>query len=172
LKIIKKLLAETPENEKTQNVSFVITKSEGLERLECVTNTTKCITFMGMQCTLTEEKDRLVMVITEQEKEDKQNIEKSMKIITELNSNPLKLYTILILTAQIIKSKIYGSTTLRANIKGNTQIIDVCESSILLKISGLKMENTSVRVSSSQLYKQAGNAIIKQVLMAIFSKML
>jgi hypothetical protein len=172
LKIIKKSLAETPENEKTQDVNFVITKSENLERSECATNTTKCITFMGMRCFLTEGKDQLVMVITEQGKEGKQNTEKFMKIITELNSNPLKLYTILILTAQIIESKIYGSTTLQANIKGNTQIIDVCESSILLKISNLKMESTSVRVSSSQLYKQAGNAIVKQVLMAIFSQML
>ena len=171
LKIIKKLLAEMPENEKTQNVNFVITKSEELEHLECAINTTKCITFMGMQCTLTEGKDQLVMVITEQEKEDKQNTGKFMKIITELNSNPLKLYTILILTAQIIKSKIYGSTTLRANIQGNIAITDVCENSILLKISDLKMENTCIRVSSSQLYKQAGNAIVKQVLMAIFSQM-
>ena len=170
LKIIKKLLAEMPENEKTQNVNFVITKSEELEHLECAINTTKCITFMGMQCTLTEGKDQLVMVITEQEKEDKQNTGKFMKI-TELNSNPLKLYTILILTAQIIKSKIYGSTTLRANIQGNIAITDVCENSILLKISDLRMENTCIRVSSSQLYKQAGNAIVKQVLMAIFSQM-
>lgn len=42
---------------------------------------------------------------------------------------------------------------------------------LLLKISDLRMENTCIRVSSSQLYKQAGNAIVKQVLMSIFSQM-
>ena len=172
LKIIKKLLAEMPESERTQNVNFVITKSEGLEHLECATNTTKCITFMGMRCILTEEKDQLVMVITEQGKEVKQNTAKSMKITTESNLDQSKLYTILILTELIMKSGIYGCTTLQASIQGNIAITDVCENSIRLKISDLKMESTSVRVSSSQLYKQAGNAIVKQVLMAIFAQMI
>lgn len=172
LKIIKKLLAEMPESERTQNVNFVITKSEGLEHLECATNTTKCITFMGMRCILTEEKDQLVMVITEQGKEVKQNTAKSMKITTESNLDQSKLYTILILTELIMKSGIYGCTTQKANIQGNIAITDVCENSIRLKISDLKMESTSVRVSSSQLYKQAGNAIVKQVLMAIFAQMI
>lgn len=172
LKTIKKLLAEKPESEKTQSVNFVITKSADLEHSDSATNTTKCITYMGMQCTLTEDKDRHQMVIIAQAKKDKQNTGKSMKITTESNLNPLKLYIILILTELIMKSGIYGSTTLQANIKGNTQIIDDSENSILLKISNLKMESTSTRVSPSQLYKQAGNAIVKQVLMAIFKQML
>ena len=33
------------------------------------------------------------------------------------------------------------------------------------------MENIYTRVSSSQLYKQAGNSIVKDVLMAIFRQM-
>lgn len=171
LKIIKKLLAEMPESERTQNVNFVITKSEGLEHLECATNTTKCITFMGMRCILTEEKDQLVMVITEQGKEVKQNTAKSMKITTESNLDQSKLYTILILTELIMKSGIYGCTTQKANIQGNIAITDVCENSIRLKISDLKMESTSVRVSSSQLYKESGNAIVRQVLIALFLQM-
>jgi hypothetical protein len=171
LKTIKRLLTEEQENEKMQNVNIVITRWAEQEHLECATNTTRCITFMGIHFILTEDKDPRQTVIIAQEKKDKQNIEKCMKIITESNLNPLKLYTILILIAQIMQLKIYGSTTQQANINGNIQIIDVCENSILLKISSLRMENTSIRVSSSQLYKQSGNAIVKQVLMAIFSQM-
>lgn len=171
LKIIKKLLAETQESEKMQNVNFVITKSASVELLECATNITKCITFMGMRCILTEEKDQQDTVIIVQEKKDKPSIAKSMKITTESNLNPLKLYIILILTVQIMKLGIYGSSTLQANIKGVMTITENCENSILLKILNLRMENIYTRVSSSQLYKQAGNSIVKDVLMAIFRQM-
>ena len=171
LKTIKKLLAETQESEKMQNVNFVITKSANVELLECATNIIKCITFMGMRCILTEEKDQQATVIIVQGKKDKPSIAKSMKITTESNLNPLKLYIILILTVQIMRLGIYGSSTLQANIKGAMTITENCENSILLKISNLRMENIYTRVSSSQLYKQAGNSIVKDVLMAIFRQM-
>lgn len=171
LKTIKRLLTEEQSKENLQSVDFVITRSVKMEHLECATSITRCITFMGIHFILMEEKDRHQMVIIVQEEEDKQNTEKCMKITMELNSNPLKLYIILILFVQIMKLGIYGSTTLQVNINGNIQIIDDCENSILLKISFLKMENISTRVSSSQLYKQAGNSICECVLKAIFRNM-
>ena len=171
LKIIKKLSVETQESGKMQNVSFAITKSGEMAHTAYAINTIKCFAFMGMQCTLTEDKDRHHTVIIVQEKKDKGNIARSMKITTESNLDQSKLYTILILIELIMKSGIYGSTTLKANIQGNIAITDVCENNILLKVSNLKMENTSTRVSSSQLYKQAGNSIVVSVLSAIFSQL-
>lgn len=171
LKTIKKLLAETPESEKMQNVNFVITKSAEAELLECATNTTKCITFMGMRCILMEEKDRQVTAIIVQEKGGKESIAKFMKITIKSSLNSLKLYTILILIAQIMRLGIYGSSILQVSIQGVIAIIGNCENSILLKILNLKMENMCTRVSSSQLYKQAGNSIVVSCLAHIFREL-
>ena len=172
LKTIRKLSAEMPETEKTQNVDFVITKSVDVAHLECATNIIKCFTFMGMQCTLMVEKDQQVMDIIALGEKDKRNIARSMRIITGLNLNPLKLYIILILIAQITRLKIYGSSTLQVNIQSAIAITENCENSILLKISGLKMEIISTRVSSSQLYRQAGNSIVVNVAEALFKELL
>ena len=172
LKTIKKLLAETPESEKMQNVNFVITRSADVVPLECATNITKCITFMGMRCILMEEKDQQATVIIVQEKEGKESIAKYMKIIIKSSLTLLKLYTILILTAQIMRLGIYGSSTLQASMQGAIAIIEDYGNSILLKISNLKMENMYSRVSSSQLYKQAGNSIVVSCLAHIFRELL
>lgn len=171
LKTIRKLLAEMPETEKTQNVDFVITKSADVAHLECATNIIKCFTFMGMQCTLMVEKDQQVMDIIALGEKDKRNTARSMRIITGLNSNPLKLYIILILIAQITRLKIYGSSTRQVNIQSAIAITENCENSILLKISGLKMETISTRISSSQLYRQAGNSIVVNVAEALFKEL-
>lgn len=134
-------------------------------------NTTRCIDFMGMQCTLMEEKDLQATVIIVQGKKDRQNTVKSMKITTESNLDQNKLYIILILFVQIMQLKIFGSTTLKANIQGCIAITEDCENSIRLKISNLKMETTSTNVSTSQMYKTAGNSIVVAVLCAIFSQL-
>lgn len=172
LEIIKQKCKTKKKDEKTQNVNIVIERLAELELMECVTNTTKCTEFMGMRYLLIEKQDlHPHMDIFVQVKKDKGNTEKYMKITTELNLPVSKLYTILILLRQIIQSKIFGSTILKANIQGNIAITEVYENSILLKVSNLKMENISTRVSSSQLYKVAGNAIVVSVLCALFSQL-
>lgn len=159
-------------NEKMLNVNVVIEKLGERDLSAIATNTIRCITFMGMQCTLMEEKDQqAATVIIVQGKKDKENTVKSMKISTELNSDQNKLYTILTLFVQIMQLKIFGSTTLKANIQGCIAITEDCENSIRLKISNLKMETTSTNVSTSQMYKTAGNSIVVAVLCAIFSQL-
>ena len=172
LEIIKQKCKTKKKDEKTQNVNIVIERLAKLELMECVTNTTKCTEFMGMRYLLIEKQNlHPHMDIIVQVEKDKENTEKYMKITTELNLPVSKLYTILILLRQIIQSKIFGSTILKANIQGNIAITEVYENSILLKVSNLKMENISTRVSSSQLYKIAGNAIVVSVLCALFSQL-
>ena len=171
LKTIKSELVNWQESEKTQNVSFAIEKLAERELSAYATNTTRCLDFMGTHFILTEEKGRQATVIIAQAKEGKQNTEKSMKITTELNLGQKKLYTILILTEQIMQSKIFGATHLRANISGYTQLIEDCAGNMVLKILSLKMESMCIRVSQSQLYKQAGNSIVVSCLEAIFSQM-
>lgn len=172
LEIIKQKCKTKKKDEKTQNVNIVIEQLAKLELMECVTNTTKCTEFMGMRYFLIEKQDQHPhMDIIVQVEKDKENTEKYMKITTELNLLESKLYTILILLRQIIQSKIFGSTILKANIQGNIAITEGYENSILLKVSNLKMENISTRVSSSQLYKVAGNAIVVSCLVALFSQL-
>lgn len=171
LKTIRKSSASEQGSGRMLPVNFAIEKSEDMEHSECATDTIRCFTFMGMQCILTEEKDQNHTVITARAERGRENTEKCMKITTESNLSASRLYTILILTKQIMKLKIFGSTILRANISGLTKITENCESNIVLKILNLKMETISKNVSQNQLYKQAGNSIVRQVLMAIFSQM-
>ena len=171
LKTINWKSAEMLDEEKKVNVSIVTEKSEKTERSECAISTTKCITFMGMHFTLTEEKDRHLTVIIAQVKKDKQNTEKCMKIITESNLSQTKLYTILTLFAQIIELKIFTSTTVQVNIRGCIAITENCENNILMQISNLEMENISELSSNTAMYKQAGNSIVTEVLCRIFEQM-
>lgn len=171
LRTIKKLLINKPKKNEMQHVNIVIEKLVKVDHLVCATNIIKCFTFMGMHYTLIEGKDQHHMVIIAQGKEDKVNIEKNMKITIESNLDLLKLYTILILIGQIMKLKIFGSITQEVNICGCMQIIESYEKNIILKILNLKMEIINQSISSSQLYKMAGNGIVINVLEAIFTNM-
>ena len=168
LKTIKKSSAEMPEQEKMQNVNFAIEKLAEMERLECATNTTRCIDFMGTHFILMEGLDRHAMVIIAAVKKGKGNTVKYMKITTELNLPATKLYTILTLFVQIIQSKIFTATTVRANIQGSIAITENSENNFLMQLSNLKMESIIEQMSNSALYKQAGNSIVVNVLQYIF----
>lgn len=168
LKTIKKSSVEMPEQEKMQNVNFVIEKLAEMERLGCAISTTKCIDFMGTHFILMEELDRHTMVIIAAVKKGKGNTVKYMKITTELNLPATKLYTILTLFVQIIQSKIFTSTTVRANIQGSIAITENSENNFLMQLSNLKMESIIEQMSNSALYKQAGNSIVVNVLQYIF----
>lgn len=168
LKTIKKSSVEMPEQEKMQNVNFVIEKLAEMERLGCAISTTKCIDFMGTHFILMEGLDRHAMVIITVVKKGKGNTVKYMKITTELNLPATKLYTILTLFVQIIQSKIFTSTTVKANIQGSIAITENSENNFLMQLSNLKMESIIEQMSNSALYKQAGNSIVVDVLQYIF----
>lgn len=168
LKTIKKSSVEMPEQEKMQNVNFVIEKLAEMERLGCAISTTKCIDFMGTHFILMEGLDRHAMVIIAAVKKGKGNTVKCMKITTELNLPATKLYTILTLFVQIIQSKIFTSTTVKANIQGSIAITENSENNFLMQLSNLKMESIIEQMSNSALYKQAGNSIVVDVLQYIF----
>ena len=108
------------------------------------------------------------MVIIAAVKKGKGNTVKYMKITTELNLPATKLYTILTLFVQIIQSKIFTSTTVRANIQGSIAITENSENNFLMQLSNLKMESIIEQMSNSALYKQAGNSIVVNVLQYIF----
>ena len=171
LKTIKKSSVGMPEQEKMQNVNFVIEKLAEMERLGCAISTTKCIDFMGTHFILMEELDRHVMVIIAAVKRGKGNTVRYMKITTELNLPVTKLYTILTLFVQIIQSKIFTSTTVKANIQGSIVITENSENNFLMQLSNLKMESIIEQMSNSALYKQAGNSIVVNVLQYIFSNL-
>lgn len=154
------------------NVNIVIEKLEGLEHSECVTNTTKCFTFMGMQCILMQEKDQHHTDIIVLVKKDELNTELCMKITMESLLPKINVFTILILIKLIIESKIFGATTLKANIKGHIVTTISSENNILMQLSNLKMESIKSRNSKTSLYKQAGNSIVVNVLMEIVKQLM
>lgn len=168
LKTIKKSSAEMPEQEKMQNVNFVIEKLAEMECLECATNTTRCIDFMGTHFILMEGLDRQTTDIIAVVKKGKGNTAKYMKITTVYNLPVTKLYTILTLFVQIMQSKIFISTTVKANIQGNIVVTENSENNFLMQLSNLKMESIIEQMSNSALYKQAENSIVVNVLQYIF----
>lgn len=172
LKTITKKSAEMQENEKIVNVSIAIEKLEKTGHLECVTNIIKCIDYMGIHFTLMKGKDQNLMDIIALVKMGNTNTEKYMKITTESNLSQVKLYTILTLFVQIIESKIFTSSTIQASIRGVIRLTEEYEKNILMQISNLRMEVISERMSNSMLYKQAGNSIVVNVLVAIFGQMI
>ena len=125
-----------------------------------------------MQNTLIKELDRHHMAIIELGKEGKQNTEKYMKIILGGNCDQVKLYIISTLIEQIIKSKIYTCITQKASIQGNIAIIEDCVKNLkMMKLSNLKMEYITRLNSDTMLYKQAGNSIVVDVLIALLKQM-
>jgi hypothetical protein len=60
----------------------------------------------------------------------------------------------------------------KVNIQGHIANLEDCKNCMgLIPISNLKMEAIYTRVSSSQLYKQAGNSIVVDVLYYIFKNL-
>lgn len=172
LKTIWKKSAEMPESEKIVNASFVVEKLEKMEHTECATSTIKCGTYMGMRYTMIPEKDPHRMDIIVQVEEGSTNIGKFMKITTESNLNKIKLFTILTFVKQITELKIFSSSIRMLNIQGVMQICEISESNIQMKVLNLKMENIIERSSNTVLYKQAGNSIVKNILVAVFGQLL
>lgn len=161
-----------PENENKQSVNIVIEKLAELGRSDYATNIIKCTESMETLLTLTEGNDQLHTVIIELDETVSTNTAKYMRITSEENLNPLKLSIILTLTKQITESKIFTSTLQQVNTCGFIESTSDSENDTenMLTLS-LVTEGTYTRNSSSQLYKQAGNAIVVDVLEAIFRNM-
>lgn len=159
--------------ENLQNVNFVIELLEEAGHLECVTNIIKCGENTEMLYSLMKELDLHHTAIIELVEKDNKNIGKFMKILLEENFPKTKLFIISTLIEQIIKSKIYTCIVQSANIQGNIAIIEDCvKNSNIMKLLNLKMEYITRLNSDAMLYKQAGNGIVVDVLMAIFKQML
>lgn len=159
--------------ENLQNVNFVIELLEEAGHLECVTNIIKCGENTEMLYSLMKELDLHHTAIIELVEKDNKNIGKFMKILLEENFPKTKLFIISTLIEQIIKSKIYTCIVQSANIQGNIAIIENCvKNSKIMKLLNLKMEYITRLNSDAMLYKQAGNGIVVDVLMAIFKQML
>lgn len=161
-----------PGNENKQSVNIVIEKLAELGRLDYATNIIKCTENMETLLTLTEENDQLQEVIIELDETVSTNTAKYMRITSVDNLNPLKLYIILTLTKQITESKTFTSTLQQVSICGFIENMNISEKNTenQLKLS-LKADATFTRNSASQLYKQAGNAIVVNVLEEIFKGM-
>lgn len=160
---------EKQEKEKKKNVNIVIEKLEKLEHSECATNIIKCLGSTEILYGLTEEIDQHQMAIIELAKKDKRNTGKYMKITSEENLHPMKLYIILMVLELITESKIYTSLVQKVNIQGVIVNLEKCKKSMVMTQNlSLKMDIISTRVSSSQLYKQAGNSIVVDVLYYIY----
>lgn len=171
LKTITKSDINNPLAENRVSVSIVIGKLEDVEHWGCVIDITKCTRFMGMPYLVIEKNEQKVTDIIVQVKMGSTNIERYMKITTESNLNQNKLFTILTLIARITELKIFTSMSLQANIKGCINIIEDCENNFLMKISSLSMEIINERTSNTNLYKQAGNSIVCNVLVAILGQL-
>ncbi len=160
------------EKGKIQNVNIAIIKSEELVRLGCAINIIKCSDFTVMLYGSTEEKDQHLTAIIELAKEGKGNTGKYMRITSEENLTLIKLSIILTVLKLIIESKIYTSMLQEVNIQQLIWNLKDCGNNMVtVKISNLKMESIYTRVSSSQLYKQAGNSIVTDVLYYIFKEL-
>ena len=159
--------------ENLQNVNFVIEVLEEAGHLECVTNIIKCGENTEMLYSLMKELDLHHTAIIELVQKDKKNTGKFMKILLGENFPKTKLFIISTLIEQIIKSKIYTCIVQSANIQGNIAIIENCVKNLkIMKLLNLKMEYITRLNSNAMLYKQAGNGIVVDVLMAIFKQML
>ncbi len=159
--------------ENLQNVNFVIEVLEEAGHLECVTNIIKCGENTEMLYSLMKELDLHHTAIIELVQKGNKNTGKFMKILLGENFPKTKLFIISTLIEQIIKSKIYTCIVQSANIQGNIAIIENCVKNLkIMKLLNLKMEYITTLNSNAMLYKQAGNGIVVDVLMAIFKQML
>ena len=168
---IKSLLTQGRGNNK--NASVVIDLLEEMGHLDYVTSTIKCTTSTKILCGLMEELDQHRTAIIEQEQREKENIELSTHNILEENYPLTNVFIILTALEQIIESRIFGSIPLKVSIQEFTKSYESCgnntEKGILT--FNLKTESTYTRVSSSMVYKQAGNGIVVNVLEAIFREL-
>lgn len=157
------------EKEKIKNVNIVIERLDELERLECATNIIKCLESTEILCGLIKEIDQHQMAIIGLGKRGKQSIERYMKITSEGSLHPMKLYIILMVLELIIESKIYTSSVQKVSIQGAIVNLEECKKNMVMEQNlDLKMDIISTRVSASQLYKQAGNSIVVDVLYYIY----
>ena len=157
------------EKEKIKNVNIVIERLDALERLECATNIIKCLESTEILCGLIKEIDQHQMAIIGLGKRGKQSIERYMKITSEGSLHPMKLYIILMVLELIIESKIYTSSVQKVSIQGAIVNLEECKKNMVMEQNlDLKMDIISTRVSASQLYKQAGNSIVVDVLYYIY----
>ena len=172
LKTIALSSARMQESENLVNVNIAIERLEEMEHLECATNITKCIDYMGMHFTMIQRKEQHLMDIIVKENMGSTNTGKCMKITMESNLPQNKLYTILTLIVQIIESKIFTSTIRQASISGCITLTTDYANNILLNVSNLKMECIRERTSNTELYKQAGNSITVDVLYHLFTQII
>lgn len=157
------------EKEKVKNVNIVIEKLDKLEHSECAISIIKCLESTETLCGLIKEIDQHQMAIIELAKMDKQNTGRYMKITSEENLHPMKLYIILMVLELITESKIYTSSVQKVNIQSAIVNLEECKKNTVTKQNlSLKMDIISTRVSASQLYKQAGNSIVTDVLYYIY----
>ena len=158
----------------TTNVSIAITKLESVEPKECAASIIKCSEIMEMPCSLTERLKSYHMAIIDLSEKTGQNqtTDGYLKITLEEDCSPQKLSIISTLIKLIIESKIYGCIVQKANIRGNIAITTASENHWqVMKLSNLRMEYITRRLSDSALYKMAGNSICVPVLQAIFHSM-
>ncbi len=165
-------LAEQLENGKTPSVKFAIELLEEPVHLDTVTNITRCFEIMGIHFTVIQNPEAQNTVIIAQGKLVGTNTEKYMKISMAYTSNPIKWYTTSIVFALITESRIFTSLTVQANIHGVMQLSGDFKKSFQMRISSLRMEHTTERTANTNMYKQAGNSIVKDVLMGIFARLI
>lgn len=154
-----------------KNVNIVIKPLEKMEeeREECVIDITK----IGLDTTT------LYMQIINAMKLSQEGIMVELmvksdtglvwKIQSEKTLNLAKLYIILILTKQIIQSKIYTYSKIKMNIKSVISNLSISEQNCLnVELLDLKMENISLN-SDSQRYRMIGNGWTVDVIAYILS---
>lgn len=160
------------EKENSKNVNIVIEKLGKMEHLECAISITKCLESTEMLCGLMEELDQNHTAIIELEEKGSMNTEKYMKISSGESFCLMKLYIILMVLKLIIGSKIYTYSVQKVSICGVIVNLENCKRNMVKMLDlDLKVDIIYTLTSRSQLYKQAGNSIVKQVLMAIFSQL-
>ena len=161
---------EKQEKEKKKNVNIAIEKLDKLGHSECAINIIKCLESTEILYGLMEELDQHHQTaIIELGKTDKRNTGRYMRITLEENLHPMKLYIILMVLELITESKIYTSSVQKVNIQGVIVNLEECKKNmVMMQNLSLKMDIISTRISASQLYKQAGNSIVVDVLYYIY----
>lgn len=101
---------------------------------------------------------------------DKKKPERIFKI-TYCSSKTLDFNIILALYKEIITNKLIDASVYKMTISFTIHNTETVKNRLILNLSDLDLFYIKERTSNSQLYKQAGNAIVKQVLMSVFSQM-
>lgn len=119
--------------------------------------------FMGMIIAPVD-KDTLYIAL------DKKKPERIFKI-TCRSSKTLDFNIILALYREIITNKLIDASVYKMTISFTIHNTETVKNRLILNLSDMDLFYVKERTSNSQLYKQAGNAIVKQVLMSVFSQM-